>query len=322
MLSDGRRLGAHVPLAGGMVKAVERASAIGAETIQIFADNPSAWRRRAEPPAELPAFRERLAAREIAPVAIHAPYLVNLGGVDAEFFERSIAVLIDELRRAPSFGASFVNVHTGSHRGTSPEEGMTRIAEGVHRVMAAVESGPHAAQLVLENSAGSGFGVGVSVEELARIAEQIARHGVPDDRVAFCLDTAHLWAAGHDLSDPAVTDELLATFDRELGIDRLVMIHLNDAKMSLGSRLDRHEHIGAGGIGERGMAHILTHPLLAGKPYYLETPGMDEGYDAINLERARALAEGRPLAPLPPGAHAVKSSSRSRTGPKPERAGR
>ena len=314
MLPDGRRLGAHLPLANGMVKAVDRAREIGASTLQIFGDNPTAWRRRVAPPADQPAFRARLDELDIGPVAIHASYLINLAGAEPTFTAQSIHLLAEELRAAPGFSARLVNVHAGSHRGTTPAEGIARLADAVSNVLAEVDDDAAAALLVIENSAGSGFGVGSSVEELADISESIAARGVPPRRVGFCLDTAHLWAAGYDLSDPTTTDALLADFDRRIGLDRLAMLHLNDSKTECGSRLDRHEHVGAGGIGERGMAHLLTHPLLRHVPTYLETPGMDVGYDAINVARALALAEGRPLEPLPPGARSVRGS-RARSAP-------
>ena len=317
MLPDGRRLGAHLPLGTGMVRAVDRAHEIGADAIQIFGDNPTAWRRRVEPPREQAAYRERLVEHDIRPVAIHAAYLVNLAGPDEGFFERSVGVLVNDLRSAPGFAARYVNVHTGSHRGAGVAAGTGRIAEGVARVLAETDAGPDSAMLVLENSAGGGFGIGTTVEELADIAEATAARGVGDDRLGFCLDTAHAWGAGYRLSDPEVTDELLAAFDARIGIGRLRMVHLNDSKSELGSHTDRHEHVGAGQIGEAGMTHILRHPLLAGVTYFIETPGMDEGYDAINIARARALAEGRPLQPLPPGAMTVRGS-RARSAPAPE----
>jgi deoxyribonuclease IV len=317
MLPDGRRLGAHLPLGTGMVRAVDRAREIGASAIQIFGDNPTAWRRRVEPPKEQAAFRDRLREHDIRPVAIHAAYLVNLAGMDDDFFGRSVDVLINDLRSAPGFAATFVNVHTGSHRGAGVAAGTRRIADGVARVIAETDGGSGSPVLVLENSAGGGFGIGTTVEELADIADAIAARGVDEERVGFCLDTAHAWGAGYRLSDPAATDDLLATFDARIGIDRLRMIHLNDSKSELGFHNDRHEHVGAGQIGEAGMAHLLRHPLLANATYYLETPGMDVGYDAINVARAVALAAGQPLAPLPPGAMTVRGS-RARSAPEPE----
>lgn len=304
-----------------MVKAVERAHAIGAGTLQIFSDNPTTWRRRAAPPGDQAAFRDALTARDLGPIAIHASYLVNLAGPEPTFFERSIALLADELRVAPGFRARYVNVHVGSHRESGTDAGIARVAEGIARVLEAANADGgstldgDAPMLVLENSAGSGFGLGTDIAELAAIADAVAGRGVRRDQVGFCLDAAHAWGAGIDLSDPATTDAFLDEFDLRIGLDRLVMVHLNDSKVERGSNLDRHEHLGAGRIGEAGLAHLLTHPRLAGATYYLETPGMDEGYDAINIARAHDLAAGRPLPILPPEAMTVRGS-RARTAPR------
>jgi deoxyribonuclease-4 len=250
-------------------------------------------------------------------VAIHAPYLVNLAGSDHSFYEKSIEVLAHELLAAPGFGARFVNVHTGSHRGAGIETGIERIAEGCAMVLSATEAGPDALQLVLENSAGGGAAVGVTVEELAAIADACDRRGIPRGRLGFCLDTAHLWGAGVRVSEPDEIDALLDAFDAQIGLDRLAMMHLNDSKSELGSRLDRHEHIGAGRIGPRGMAHFLTHASLRHVPTYLETPGMDDGYDEVNIRRALDLAAGRPLPSLPPEAMNLPPR-RSKRRPAPE----
>lgn len=297
-----------------MAKAVERAHAIGADAVQVFADNPTAWRRREEPSPELDAFRERLDAYGIGPVAIHASYLVNLAGDDPDFGERSAVLLAEELRSAPGFQARFVNVHIGSHRDTTVDAGVDRLARAVARVLGDVGDGPDSAQLVLENAAGGGFVLGATVPEIADIAEAIAARGVPNRRLGFCIDTAHAWGAGADLATPDGVDAFVEELDARIGIERVVMVHLNDSKAERGSRLDRHEHIGAGRIGGAGLARVLTHPRLAHVTYYLETPGMDEGYDAINLARARDLAAGLPLATLPPEAMTLRGS-RARTGP-------
>jgi deoxyribonuclease IV len=312
VLPDGRRLGLHLPLASGMVKAADRAGAIGATALQVFTDNPTAWKRRESPPDELPAFRARLAELDIAPLVIHASYLVNVAGADADLVERSTVLLIEELRAAPSFGARFVNVHVGSHRDTSVASGTARLADAVARAMAETDAGPDAPFLVLENSAGSGFGLGTNVAELAGIADAVAARGVPAERLGFCIDTAHAWGAGIDLGTPEAVDTFLDEVRAAIGIDRIAMIHLNDSKMELGSRVDRHEHLGAGQIGVAGLARLLTHPALEHVTYILETPGMDEGYDAINLRRAWDIAAGRPLETLPPEAMTL---SGSRTGP-------
>lgn len=321
MLPDGRRLGAHLPLGGGMVKAVERAHSIGAQALQIFTDNPTAWRRRPGPPPELESFVARSIDFDLGPTAIHGSYLINLAGPDPVSYERSITILVDELRVAPSFGARYVNIHIGSHRGAGVDAGIVRLADGVAQVLAAVRDAAvtdsqAGAVLVLENSAGSGDGLGTSVDELAGIANALAARGIGRHQVGFCLDTAHAWGAGIDMGEPDAIDAALADFDARIGLDRLVMVHLNDSRSEPGSRLDRHEHLGAGRIGRAGLQHVLRHPGLSHAAYYLETPGMDRGYDAINLARARALAAGLPLEPLPDGAFDLPGSSATRTGPR------
>jgi deoxyribonuclease-4 len=305
----GRRVGVHAPLGRGMVKAALRAAEVGANTIQVFSDNPSAWKRRAEPPAELGAFRAALAEHDIAPLAIHGPYLLNLAGPDETIWERSIDTLARELRAAAAYGASFVNIHLGSHRGSGVEVGIGRIGSAVEGVLAAVPPGPSGAPLlVLENSAGGGDGIGGTVEELAAVLDAIESRGGDGSRIAFCLDTAHAWGSGYELSRPEATDALLERLDILLGYGRIAMVHLNDSRAGLGSHADRHEHIGAGQIGGIGMGHILRHERLRGVPFYLETPGMDEGFDAVNMDRVRLLLQGEPLPPLPAEAAAVRRS--------------
>jgi deoxyribonuclease-4 len=315
MQPDGRRVGAHLPLGTGMVRAADRAHEIGADCLQVFADNPTAWRRRPEPPTELVAFRERLEAFDIRPVALHAAYLVNLAGPDPAFFAASVDLLASELEVAPTFGASLVNVHIGSHRGTSVDEGVERVADGVTATLERVAPGPDAARLVLENSAGSGWGLGVDVDELAAIAAAIHDRGVPRARVGFCLDTAHAWGAGIDIGSPAAIDAFLDDFDARIGLDRLALVHANDSRSERGSRLDRHEHVGAGRIGADGLGHLVRHPALAHAAFVVETPGMDEGYDAVNVGRVRALLAGEPLPSLPPEAFDLRGSARARTAP-------
>lgn len=295
-----------------MVKAVDRARAIGASAMQVFADNPTAWRRRRAPSPQLATFRERAEAFDIRPVSVHASYLVNLPGPDAVTFERSVSMLAHELDTAPSFGAAFVNVHIGSHRGAGVAVGIDRLVDGIGQVLRRATATPAEARLVLENSAGGGGGLGTNVEELAAIADALDDHGIDRAYVAYCLDVAHAWGAGIDVGDPAEIDAFLEAFDDRIGLDRLVMIHLNDTRSAPGSRTDRHEHLGAGRIPIAGLRHILRHPRLAHVAYILETPGMESGYDAVNLERARLLWAGKRLPTLPPEAFTLPSSSRGR----------
>lgn len=296
----GRRIGAHLALGRGMVRAADRAVEIGASTIQVFADNPTAWHRRNAPPDELPAFRGRLLELDVVPTAIHAAYLINLAGPDPDLWGRSVAVLAAELRMGLAYGAGMVNVHIGSHKGAGRAAGLQQLSRGIAAALEAAElpdgAGP---LLVLENSAGGGDAMGDSVEDLGRILEAVAGTGAEVERLAFCLDTAHLWGSGVDLREELALDELLSRFSALVELRRLAMIHLNDSKAALGSRADRHQHIGAGAIGPEAIRRLLTHPGLAHVPMYLETPGMDEGYDAVNMERVRLLLAGEPLPELP-----------------------
>ena len=291
-----------------MVKAVERAAEIGATALQVFADNPTAWRRRSKPPRELPAFRAALEGHAIGPVAIHAAYLINLAGRDRAFATRSAEVLEAELNAAVGYGASLVNVHTGSHGETTVAAGIRRLARTVARVLDRVEDGPDAATLVLENSAGGGWAVGTSIGELARIADAAARLGIPEHRLGFCLDTAHAWGAGVRLNRADAIDAFLDDFERKIGLGRLRLVHLNDSKAERGSHHDRHEHLGAGRIGEAGLGHLLREPRLRHLPFIAETPGMDQGYDAINVARARSMFRGELLEPLPAAAFSIRGS--------------
>jgi deoxyribonuclease IV len=297
--TDGPRLGVHLPHARGLLRAVDRAGAIGAEVIQVFADNPTAWRRRSEPLPELPAFRERVTALRLAPVAIHAAYLVNLAGTEPRFHAQSIDLLVSDLRAGGLFGARYVNAHIGSHLGSGPDEAVAQVVGAVSTSLDRAADVPDRPMVVLENSAGGGNGFGATVEELARLFDSLNMAGVPSTDVGLCLDTAHLWGAGYALDDPAQVDALFRQLDAAIGLERLVMVHLNDSKAERGSRSDRHEHVGAGRIGQIGLGAVLRHTALRGRAVYLETPGMDEGYDLVNLERAKALLAGRSLAPLP-----------------------
>jgi deoxyribonuclease-4 len=300
----------HLALGKGLRRAAQRAGEIRAGTVQVFVDNPTAWRRRTGPPKDLELFRDRMVELDVQPVIVHASYLVNLAGADPAFRASSINVLVSDMVAAAGYGASIVNVHTGSHRDTTIDEGLRRVAAGVAEVVTrTAATGAPVPRLVLENAAGGGDSVGTTIEEHARIAELAAQLGVPEGQLGFTLDVAHAWGAGIAMDDPDGIDAWLRSFDRELGLGRLAMIHLNDSKSERGSRTDRHEHVGAGRIGEEGFRHLLTHPDLQDVPFVLETPGMDDGYDRINLQRARALIAGATLSELPPEAFEFKRRS-------------
>jgi deoxyribonuclease IV len=286
------RVGIHLGVAGGLMRAARRARQIGATALQIFSDNPTAWRRRPEAPADAVQFIAFCAQHGIAPVAIHASYLINLAGTSEPFASQSRDGLRHEVRRAPSYGASLVNTHIGSHRGGGRDAGLGRIASVVRDVLSDTPAG---VRLVLENSAGGGDTLGARIEELAAILDAV---GGSTDRLAFCLDTAHLWGAGYDISTPDGAAAVLDRFDELIGLDRLPLMHLNDSKSALGSRSDRHEHLGAGRIGAAGLAAFLRDPRLPGRTtLVMETPGEEQGYDAVNLRRSWLLHGGAEALP-------------------------
>ena len=191
-----RMLGAHLAVGPGLVKAADRAAAVGAMGLQIFTGNPTGWARRAELPKELPEVRARMKEHGFGPLAVHAAYLANLAGPRPEVREKSIAMLQHELRVAPAYGASFINVHIGSHLGTGIEAGVKRVAEAVDQILDGVPATASDALLVLENSAGGGNGIGESIDELIAIHEAMGKRRVDMSRVGYCLDSAHLWGAG------------------------------------------------------------------------------------------------------------------------------
>ena len=297
----------HLGVGTGLMRAARRARQIGCAALQIFSDNPTAWRRRPEPPTDAPAFVAFCASEGIGPIAIHASYLINLAGVAEPFATQSRMGLITELQRAPSYGATLVNTHIGSHRGSGHAAGLARLAS---TVAAALAESPPSVRLVLENSAGGGDNIGSTIEQLAEIVSSVAALGPPVEQLGFCLDTAHLWGACYDLSSAAGAAGVVDRFSELIGLDRLAMIHLNDSKSLLGSRTDRHEHLGAGQIGPLGLGALLRDPRLGGVTFILETPGADEGYDAINLRRAWLLYGGAETLPiLPPKAFKLNRRS-------------
>lgn len=311
-LPGGRRAGAHLPLGWGLLRVADRLAEIGASAVQLFGDNPMAWRRRTEPQPDAAAFRRRLAELDIGPVAIHAAYLVNLAGPDDYLFGRSVEVLGHELRQAPDLGARFVNVHVGSHRGAGVDAGVARVVDGLELALADAPDGPDAPLIVLENSSGGGNTIGVTIEELAMVLDAAAARSL-DRRLAFCLDTAHLWGSGYDVGDPVAVDAVISGFDRLIGLGRLAMVHFNDSHSGRGSRHDRHANVGEGQIGREGLARLLCHPALDHVAFYLETPGTEYGFDAVNMARLGDLAAGRPFTQAPAAMSAVAALGAGKT---------
>lgn len=276
------KIGAHVGTSGGVDKGVERAAALGAETIQVFSGAPQAWRRKVYGQAELDAYRSRLAETGIGPVFIHGLYLINLASSNPEFLAKSYGALVEEMQAAALIGARGVIFHLGSHKGAGYEACFAQVVDYVRRV---IEATPEEAWLILENSAGMGGAIGSRFSELGRIIRESG-----SKRVKVCLDTQHAFASGYDVKTRAGLDAALAEFDREVGLDCLVAVHANDSKCPLAGGIDRHENIGEGHIGRDGFENMLAHPAFAETPFLLEVPGFDnEGPDRQNVEILKTI---------------------------------
>ncbi len=276
----------HIGISGGLESAARRAAEIGCETMQIFAANPNSWRSPALNPDVAAEFHRLTVELGITPLVIHTPYLLNLASPDPEIHGKSTAALSDAMHRAELLGAQYVVTHIGSHKGTSPGEGIAKVCQGVTGVLDQIDLGSRA-MLLLENSAGSGNSVGSSFDELGAIMECLTGY---HDRVGICLDTAHLWGAGYDLSSAGAVGAVISDFGAKVGLDHLKVVHMNDTHVALGAHRDRHANVGTGHIGEAGFAALLNHPALTSLACIIETPprpAEDAEHDVDILKRLR-----------------------------------
>ncbi len=281
-------IGAHVKASGGVWKAVGAGADLGCEAIQFFAGSPRVWRPMLYKQADVERFVAARATSSIRFVVIHTIYLINLASAREEFYEKSVSALVGALAAADQLGADAIVTHVGSHQGSGFEAGLERVQAALHRALA--ESEGSDVRILLENTAGAGGTMGVTFEELGAMIRAADSH----PRVGLCLDTAHVFAAGFDLRTPAALDETLARLAAACGLDRLVMVHLNDSKVPLGSNRDRHENIGEGHLGLDAFRAIVRHPAFADVPGILEVPGYDgAGPDRRNMDVLRDLADGR-----------------------------
>ncbi|HUJ91657.1 MAG TPA: deoxyribonuclease IV [Gaiellaceae bacterium] len=275
------QIGAHVSSSGGIHTAIDRAVAIGAESVQVFTQSPRTWRPTNHDPATFDLFRERRAEAGIDGTLCHALYLCNLAAPDDAVYEKSIAAMRNTMEVASAIGAHVV-FHVGSHLGSGLEAGLERVLPAMEQVL---ELSTDETWLLMENSAGAGGTIGRSVEELATIFERLGR----PDRLGVCLDSCHLYVSGVDVADPAALDACLDELDATIGLDRLRALHVNDSKAPLGSNRDRHENVGDGLIGEK-LGVFLADPRLQGLPAVLETAGpQNRGPDAGEIRKTKEL---------------------------------
>jgi len=274
-------LGGHC--SGGIKKALDNAHSFGMDAVQLFVQSPRAWRFPDHDPADLQAFRTRREELGIGAVTVHAIYLINLASPKDDFYEKSVSTLSSTVDTACEIGADAVVFHVGSHLGSGFEAGLERVVPALRE---ALERCNETTWLCMENTAGSGDTVGRSLEELAAIFDALDRH----PRLGVCLDSCHLFASGYDITKPAELDDLVDRLDREIGLDHLRCLHVNDSKTPLGSNVDRHDNIGDGLIGDK-LTVFLGHPKLQGLPALLEVPGDGHGPDAEQMKKLRALYE-------------------------------
>jgi len=289
------RVGVHISIAGGLGAALERANRLSCNTMQIFSRSPRGGSAPAFSADDLDAFQRGRRQADIGPLAVHAPYIINLASPDAVVFRNSLRLYREEYARCGQLGAEFLVTHVGSPRDAGEEAGIARVAEALNRTLDSASR--RGVMILLENTAGSGQGLGNRFEHLAAMRALVERK----EHVGICLDTAHLFAAGFPIHTAEGLDETLAECGRIIGFEHVKLIHLNDSKSGFDSRVDRHWHIGGGHIGLEAMRRIVTHPRLRGLPFILETPKPTEADDPRNLAVVRGFA--RP--PLRRAAHAA-----------------
>lgn len=294
------RIGRHMPLNANAAKAAEIASKLGCNAIQIFASNPTAWTPTQDITEQHLAFAAASLQYDLDPVVLHAPYLINLASPDEANWEKSITLLRWTLQRGALLGASFVVLHVGSHKGAGTEAGVSRVVQAIARLLPET---PSSVSLLLENSVGAGNTLGGKLEDLAAVLNFLPDYA---QRLGVCLDTAHLWGAGYDISTATSTLEILNHCDSLIGLERINVLHLNDTEKALGSHRDVHARIGEGIIGIEGLQTLVCDPRLAHLVVLLETPikttahdKEDWEHDRQHLDMVKQQLFQIPLSPLP-----------------------
>jgi len=272
-------------IAGGLFRAVERAESVDATALQIFVKSARQWKAKPIDPAEAERFRDEAGRAGLADVSVaHASYLINLAAPDDALWRRSIEALADELERCAVLGVCGLVLHPGSHVGAGEEAGLTRVAEGLDA--AVDEAGEPQVRLLLETTAGQGSNLGHRFEHLGFLLEKVAQ----PERFGVCFDSCHVLAAGYEIRNAKAYRATMAELESAVGLDRVLAFHLNDSKNELGSRKDRHEHIGHGEVGLEAFRLILNDRRFRERPMLLETPkGEALEEDRENLAALRAL---------------------------------
>ena len=278
------RFGFHISIAGGFSNVVERATVRGCETIQLFSRNPRGWKYGPMDEKEVEGFRTSTRSSGLFPVFLHLPYLPNIASLKSKFYKRSIDSIATDLERAEQLEASYLIIHIGHRLESSEDEAVEAVSRGINH---AFEKVRNPVILLMENTAGQGTEIGYHFQQIGKIIEGVKEN----KRMGVCLDTAHSFEAGYDLSKKDGIESTLEAFDQAIGLKRLHLLHLNDSKTPLGSRKDRHWHIGEGYIGREGFRSLVNHPLLKHLPGIMETPRNDTVEDLKNMEVIRSLVD-------------------------------
>jgi deoxyribonuclease-4 len=277
-----RRIGMHMRTGRGLDKAVEMIKALHLQAVQIFTDNPSAWRSAPVDPKATAAFKAALQELDVRPAMSHAMYLINLASPNPNFQKKSREALQAELERAPSYGLQYVVTHVGSHMGEGAQAGIDRVVAQLDQVLSAAGG---SAMCLLETSAGGGAYVGAKFEDLAQILSRLPQHAA---RLGICFDTAHAYASGYDVAGAQGMRTTLEQLTAIVPAERIRACHCNDTTVTLGGKADRHVNIGQGNVGVEGFKALLHFEPLAHCAFVLETPGeeMLEGLENLNTLRA------------------------------------
>ncbi|RLI03081.1 endonuclease [Candidatus Bathyarchaeota archaeon] len=274
------KIGCHVSIADSIDRAVDRASEIGCNTFQIFTRSPRMWKARELSEEEVTAFKEKIGKTEISPAVSHMPYLPNLSSSNPKPYKRSIDTLRLELERCNMLGIPYLVTHLGSHLGKGKVKGQKQIVNAINTAVSGLDKHP---MILLENTSGKTNETGSTFIEIGEIIEKVST-----DHVGVCFDTCHAYARGYDITNPKGLLDTINEIESNIGMDKIKVVHLNDSKGELGSRMDRHNHIREGNIGEKGFLNFLSSSFKE-KPLILETPVDDFRSDKDNVEKAKAL---------------------------------
>ncbi len=275
----------HVSISGSIDRAVDNAEAMGCTAFQIFTRNPRGWIAKPLSAKDVANFKQKLAASKIDrfATAAHMPYLPNLSSPEDDPFAKSLSSLIDEIKRCSKLGVPYIVAHLGSHKGSGDKKGIEKLVKAFTK---AAEGTEDDVMILLENTAGQKNSVGSDFDQLATIFEQLK----PAKRFGVCLDTCHAFASGYDMRTEKTAADTLEKFHKALGFENLKILHLNDSKGELGCNIDRHEHVGLGHIGEKGLAYVIKAINSKKIPMILETPIDERRDDLGNLKKVHELA--------------------------------